>query len=76
MEESKLTWPPAWDLFTAGQEYWRDAWERSVLTLDVLRQRGNNYVKRTEQTAPHVLTFPPKLCWMDASWGGRSTMLW
>jgi hypothetical protein len=57
MEESKLTWPPAWDLFTAGQEYWRDAWERSVLTLDVLRQRGNNYVKRTEQTAPHVLTF-------------------
>ena len=61
MEDSKLTWPPAWDLFTAGQEYWRDAWERSVLTLDVLRQRGNNYVERTKQTAPHVLTFAAEI---------------
>jgi pimeloyl-ACP methyl ester carboxylesterase len=46
-----------WDLFVAAQEYWCDAWERSILTLDVLRQRGNNYVERTKQTAPHVLTF-------------------
>jgi hypothetical protein len=44
-------------VFTAAQEYWRDAWERSVLSLEVLRQRGNNYLDRTEQTAPHVLTF-------------------
>jgi pimeloyl-ACP methyl ester carboxylesterase len=61
MEESERTWVPAWAMFTAGQEYWRDAWERSVLTLDVLRQRGNNYVERTEQTAPHVLTFAAEL---------------
>jgi hypothetical protein len=52
-----LPWPFGWDAFVAGQEYWRDAWERSILLLDVLRQRGNNYVERTEQTAPHVLTF-------------------
>ena len=61
MEESERTWAPGWAMFTAGQEYWRDAWERSVLTLDVLRQRGNNYVERTEQTAPHVLTFAAEL---------------
>jgi len=52
-----LSWPFGWDVFVAGQEYWRDSWERSILFLDVLRQRGNNYVERTEQTAPHVLTF-------------------
>ena len=61
MEESERTWAPGWAMFTAGQEYWRDAWERSILTLDVLRQRGNNYVERTEQTAPHVLTFAAEL---------------
>ena len=61
MEELERTWAPGWAMFTAGQEYWRDAWERSVLTLDVLRQRGNNYVERTEQTAPHVLTFAAEL---------------
>jgi Protein of unknown function (DUF3141) len=55
--KSSLSWPLGWDAFTASQEYWRDAWERSILFLDVLRQRGNNYLERTEQTAPHVLTF-------------------
>ncbi|MBV8192322.1 MAG: DUF3141 domain-containing protein [Alphaproteobacteria bacterium] len=39
------------------QEYWVDAWQRSILTLDVLRQRGNTYDERTKRTAPHVLTF-------------------
>ena len=52
---------PTWALgiagFAAMQEYWRDTFERSILFLDVLRQRGNNYVERTEETAPHVLTF-------------------
>jgi len=59
VDQSKpeLPWASPWYAFAAGQEYWRDAWERSILLLDVLRQRGNNYVERTEQTAPHVLTF-------------------
>ena len=39
------------------QEYWIDAWQRSILALDVLRQRGNTYVERTRRTAPHVLSF-------------------
>ena len=55
-----LPWTSAWS-FDAVQEYWRDAWERSILMLDVLRQRGNNYIERTEQLAPHVLTFGAEL---------------
>jgi hypothetical protein len=39
------------------QEYWVDAWQRSILALDVLRQRGNTYDERTKRTAPHVLGF-------------------
>ncbi len=42
-------------------EYWTDAWQRSVLALDVLRERGNTYLERTTQNAPHVLTFKGEL---------------
>ena len=37
-------------------EYWVDAWQRSILLIDVLRQRGNNYVEHSARKAPHVLT--------------------
>jgi pimeloyl-ACP methyl ester carboxylesterase len=39
------------------QEYWLDAWQRSILALDVLRERGNVYLERTAQNAPNVLSF-------------------
>ena len=39
-------------------DYWIDAWQRWVLTLDVLRQRGNTFVEQSEKNAPHVLAFP------------------
>ena len=42
-------------------EYWTDAWQRSVLALDLLRERGNTYVDRTTQNAPHVLSFKAEL---------------
>jgi hypothetical protein len=42
-------------------DYWRDAYERSVLFLDVLRQRGNQYETQAERVAPNVLTFEPEL---------------
>jgi hypothetical protein len=45
---------PAW-------EYWTDAWQRSALFLDTLRERGNNYHERTERDVPHVLDFPVEL---------------
>ena len=39
------------------QEYWIDAWQRSVLTLDALRERGNTYFEQGAKNAPHVLSF-------------------
>ena len=37
--------------------YWTDAWQRSVLFWDTLRQRGNNYRAHLQKVAPHVLKF-------------------
>ena len=39
------------------QEYWLDAWQRSILTLDILRERGNIFITRAAEHAPHVLGF-------------------
>ena len=47
--------------FDAVSEYWTDALQRWVLTLDVLRQRGNTYLERREQIAPNVLHFKAEL---------------
>ncbi|ASP67668.1 DUF3141 domain-containing protein [Sinorhizobium meliloti] len=35
--------------------YALDAWQRSILLLDVMRQRGEQYREYSAQTAPHVL---------------------
>ena len=48
---------PAWPGLGAVGEYWLDAWQRSILFLDVLRQRGNTYQERIETPVPHVLHF-------------------
>ncbi|MDC8772536.1 DUF3141 domain-containing protein [Roseateles albus] len=37
--------------------YWIDAWQRSVLTLDVLRERGNVYAQHAKSGKPPVLVF-------------------
>lgn len=37
--------------------YFNDALERSVLFLDVLRRRGDDYLEQSGRTAPHVLAF-------------------
>ena len=34
------------------QEYWVDAFQRLILTLDALRQRGNNYLERAARISP------------------------
>jgi hypothetical protein len=47
--------------FGAVQEYWADAWQRGVLFLDTLRERGNNYHEQAAQEIPHVLNFPVEL---------------
>ncbi|HTQ70522.1 MAG TPA: DUF3141 domain-containing protein [Acidocella sp.] len=42
---------------TAGIEYWRDAAQRSVLFLDILRRRGNQYEEMTARTIDDVLIY-------------------
>ena len=44
-----------------AHEYLRDAWQRSILFLDVLRQRGNIYREQQAKTAPNVLEFDAEL---------------
>jgi hypothetical protein len=46
---------------TSVHEYWLDAWQRSILFLDILRQRGNIYHEHNARTAPHVLEFEGEL---------------
>lgn len=41
----------------AAVEYGIDAWQRSILTLDVLRERGNQYIEHTRSGKPPVLVF-------------------
>ncbi|RUR55772.1 DUF3141 domain-containing protein [Vreelandella populi] len=41
----------------AATDYWHDSVERSVLYLDVMRERGNQYLEHMEQTKPNVLGF-------------------
>jgi hypothetical protein len=50
---------PSW--FAAASEYATDAAQRSLLFLDVLRQRGNAYREQMARTAPHVLEFECEL---------------
>ena len=53
-----LNWPGnPYNLAQQATDYWVDAVQRSVLFLDVLRQRGDERNHRAEQTAPHVLSF-------------------
>ncbi|HSE78203.1 MAG TPA: DUF3141 domain-containing protein [Alphaproteobacteria bacterium] len=42
-------------------DYLVDSWQRGVLFLDVLRQRGNQYEEHQAKTAPHVLAFSGEL---------------
>ncbi|MDM0015379.1 TerB family tellurite resistance protein [Variovorax sp. J22P168] len=41
----------------AAAEYGIDAWQRGILTLDVLRERGNQYLEHSRSGKPPVLVF-------------------
>jgi len=48
----------------AMTQYWDyaiDAWQRSILFMDVLRQRSNQYQEHNAQAVPHVLHFEHEL---------------
>jgi hypothetical protein len=44
-----------------AHEYLDDAWQRSILFLDVLRQRGNVFREQQAKEAPNVLDFDAEL---------------
>lgn len=59
MSASAASWP-----LTLAQDavaYWIDAWQRSVLMLDVMRERSARYETHAAKLAPHVLTFDCEL---------------
>ena len=52
---------PSEQSFGPAHDYLRDAWQRSILFLDVFRQRGNILKEQQEKLAPHVLDFDVEL---------------
>jgi hypothetical protein len=47
----------SWPHMNFVQDYWLDAWQRSILFLDVMRERGNIYQEHSAKEVPHVLNF-------------------
>ena len=45
------------NLFGAAAQYWIDAWQRGVLVLETLNERGNTALAQAAKEAPHVLSF-------------------
>lgn len=47
--------PSNW--FQAAFDYPLDRWQRSILYMDVMRRRGNNYLKHNQEGQPPVVVF-------------------
>jgi pimeloyl-ACP methyl ester carboxylesterase len=61
MENAKLPDSPMSGLVASAVEYMVDAGQRSVLFLDIMRKRGDQYREHVAQTAPHVLQYAAEL---------------
>jgi pimeloyl-ACP methyl ester carboxylesterase len=61
MEIPNLPGGPMSGLVASAIEYMVDASQRSVLFLDIMRQRGDQYREHLSQTAPHVLQYAAEL---------------
>ena len=61
--ENAANLPSPWPMPGANNllDYWVDAWQRSILMLDVLRQLGNNSIEHNARKAPNVLSFEAEL---------------
>ncbi len=72
--EFELTSPP-WALDFARQAwaYGLDTFQRSILFLDVLRERGERYEEHQAKKAPHVLKFDFELVMDGRKLLARST---
>lgn len=61
METSNLPGGAISGIVASAVEYMVDAGQRSMLFLDVMRQRGDQYREHVAQTAPHVLQYAAEL---------------
>src|SRR4030088_3186901 len=61
MNNATLPGGPMSGLVASAVEYMMDAGQRSVLFLDVMRRRGDQYREHIAQTAPHVLQYAAEL---------------
>ncbi len=61
MNNAALPGGPMSGFVASAVEYMVDAGQRSVLFLDVLRRRGDQYREHIAQTAPHVLQYAAEL---------------
>src|SRR5215475_593012 len=61
MENAQLPGGPMSVFVASAVEYMVDAGQRSVLFLDVMRRRGDQYREHVAQTAPHVLQYTAEL---------------
>jgi Protein of unknown function (DUF3141) len=60
-ETAKQPGGPRSGLVASAVEYMLDAGQRSVLFLDIMRRRGDQYREHIAQTAPHVLQYAAEL---------------
>src|SRR3982751_3138052 len=61
LEKSVLPGGSMSGLVASAVEYITDAGQRSILFLDVMRRRGDQYREHVAQTAPHVLSYAAEL---------------
>jgi len=61
MDKQMLSGDPLSGVVASAVEYMIDAGQRSVLFLDILRRRGDQYQEHIAQTAPHVLQYAAEL---------------
>ena len=67
MSPTQTNLPPAepsttaFGIFAPAIGYAIDAFQRSVLFWDVMRERGNQYREHMAETAPHVLDYKAEL---------------
>src|SRR3954452_9671853 len=61
IESPNLPGGPLAGAVVSAVEYMIDAGQRSMLFLDVMRQRGDQYREHVAQTAPHVLQYAAEL---------------
>src|SRR5690242_7677843 len=61
IDKTPLARVPMSGLVASAVEYMIDAGQRTVLFLDILRRRGDQYRQHIAQTAPHVLHYAAEL---------------